>query len=89
METLRIQSSLVRLGDTVLSTGQTSLIVDPPNGRAPFVSHAAVRDYYFAHVEYDYIYNRLGSLPIAESQAPCFRLITTHIDSYKHRIRCR
>ena len=45
-------------GDTVLSTGQTSLIVDPPNGRAPLrESAAAVRDYYFAHVEDDYIYN--------------------------------
>ena len=45
-------------GDTVLSTGQTSLIVDPPNGRAPLrESAAAVRDYYFAHVEDDYIYH--------------------------------
>ena len=41
-------------GDTVLSTGQTSLIVDPPNGRAPLrESAAAIRDYYFAHVEDD------------------------------------
>ena len=45
-------------GDTVLSTGQTSLIVDPPNGRAPLrESAAAVRDYYFDHVEDDYIYS--------------------------------
>ena len=45
-------------GDTVLSTGQTSLIVDPPNGRAPLrESAAAVREYYFAHVEDDYIYS--------------------------------
>lgn len=45
-------------GDTVLSTGQTSLIVDPPNGRAPLrESAAAVRDYYFAHVEDHYIYH--------------------------------
>ena len=45
-------------GDTVLSTGQTSLIVDPPNGRAPLRdSAAAIRDYYFAHVEDDYIYS--------------------------------
>ena len=45
-------------GDTVLSTGQTSLIVDPPNGRAPLrESAAAIRDYYFAHVEDDYIYS--------------------------------
>ena len=45
-------------GDTVLSTGQTSLIVDPPNGRAPIrESAAAVRDYYFAHVEDDYVYH--------------------------------
>lgn len=45
-------------GDTVLSTGQTSLIVDPPNGRAPLrESAAAIRDYYFAHVEDDYIYH--------------------------------
>ena len=45
-------------GDTVLSTGQTSLIVDPTNGRAPLrESAAAIRDYYFAHVEDDYIYS--------------------------------
>ena len=45
-------------GDTVLSTGQTSMIVDPPNGRAPIrESAAAERDYYFAHVEDDYIYH--------------------------------
>ena len=45
-------------GDTVLSTGQTSLIVDPPNGRAPLrESAAAVRDYYFAHVEDHYSYH--------------------------------
>ena len=45
-------------GDTVLSTGQTSLIVDPPNGRAPLrESAAAIRDYYFAHVEDDYVYH--------------------------------
>ena len=43
-------------GDTVLSTGQTSLIVDPSNGRAPIrESAAAVRDYYFAHIEDDYV----------------------------------
>ena len=45
-------------GDTVLSTGQTSLIVDPPNGRAPIRESAAtVRDYYFAHIEDDYVYH--------------------------------
>jgi hypothetical protein len=45
-------------GDTVLSTGQTSLIVDPSNGRAPIrESAAAVRDYYFAHIEDDYVYH--------------------------------
>ena len=45
-------------GDTVLSTGQTSLIVAPANGRAPLrESAAAIRDYYFAHVEDDYIYS--------------------------------
>lgn len=39
-------------GDTVLSTGQTSMIVDPANGRAPIRPEAeAVRDYGFAHVE--------------------------------------
>ncbi len=39
-------------GDTVLSTGQTSMIVDPPNGRAPIRPEAeAKRDYGFAHVE--------------------------------------
>jgi len=45
-------------GDTVLSTGQTSLIVDPPNGRAPIRASAeAVRDYGFAHIEDNYIYH--------------------------------
>jgi len=45
-------------GDTVLSTGQTSLIVDPSNGRAPIRESAAVvRDYYFAHIEDDYVYH--------------------------------
>lgn len=39
-------------GDTVLSTGQTSMVVDPPNGRAPIRPEAAARrDYGFAHVE--------------------------------------
>ena len=38
-------------GDTVLSTGQTSMIVDPPDGRAPIRPEAeASRDYGFAHV---------------------------------------
>lgn len=45
-------------GDTVLSTGQTSMIVDPPNGRAPIRESAlATRDYYFANVENHYIYH--------------------------------
>jgi len=45
-------------GDTVLSTGQTSLIVDPPTGRAPIRESALqVRDYFFEHVEDDYIYH--------------------------------
>ena len=39
-------------GDTVLSTGQTSMITDPPSGRAPIRPEAeAKRDYGFAHVE--------------------------------------
>lgn len=39
-------------GDTVLSTGQTSMIVDPPTGRAPIRPEAeAARDYGFAHVQ--------------------------------------
>ncbi len=39
-------------GDTVLSTGQTSMIVDPANGRASIRPQAAARrDYGFAHVE--------------------------------------
>lgn len=43
-------------GDTVLSTGQTSMITDPPSGRAPIRPEAeAVRDYGFAHVEDHYI----------------------------------
>lgn len=45
-------------GDTVLSTGQTSMIVDPPNGRAPIKESAlAIRDFFFANVENDYIYH--------------------------------
>ena len=44
-------------GDTVLSTGQTSLITDPPTGRAPIRPEAeAQRDYYSAHVEDSYEY---------------------------------
>jgi len=43
-------------GDTILSTGQTSLIVDPPNGRAPIRPEAEkIRDYNFAHVTDSYI----------------------------------
>ena len=35
-------------GDTVLSTGQTSLVVDPPTGRAPIRESAQqTRDYFF------------------------------------------
>lgn len=45
-------------GDTVLSTGQTSMIVDPPNGRAPIRPEAeAKRDYGFAHVEDHWVYH--------------------------------
>ena len=45
-------------GDTVLSTGQTSLIVEPATGRAPIRESALrIRDYYFDHVEDDYIYH--------------------------------
>ncbi|HBW82815.1 MAG TPA: hypothetical protein DEF79_02120 [Gammaproteobacteria bacterium] len=45
-------------GDTVLSTGQTSMIVDPSNGRAPIRKSAlATRDFYFANVENDYKYH--------------------------------
>ena len=42
-------------GDTVLSTGQTSLIVDPVSGLAPIRPQAeAIRDYNFAHVSDSY-----------------------------------
>ncbi len=45
-------------GDTVLSTGQTSMVVDPPNGRAPIRPEAAAkRDYGFAHVEDHWLNN--------------------------------
>lgn len=45
-------------GDSVLSTGQTSLIVDPPNGRAPLRPEAEDRrDYHFANVENDYVHH--------------------------------
>ena len=43
-------------GDTVLSTGQTSMIVEPANGRAPIREEAAARrDYGFANVENHYV----------------------------------
>jgi len=45
-------------GDTVLSTGQTSVIVDPPSGRAPIRPEAeAARDYDFAHIEDHYVHH--------------------------------
>ncbi len=45
-------------GDTVLSTGQTSLIVDPTNGRAPIRPEAeAQRDYDFANIEDSYVHH--------------------------------
>ena len=45
-------------GDTVLSTGQTSMITDPPNGRAPIRPEAeAIRDYAFAHLEDSWTYH--------------------------------
>lgn len=45
-------------GDTVLSTGQTSLILDPPSGRAPIRPEAeAARDYDFAHIEDHYVHH--------------------------------
>ncbi|SVA51770.1 uncharacterized protein METZ01_LOCUS104624 [marine metagenome] len=44
-------------GDTVLSTGQTSLIVDPPDGRAPIKSWASeAKAYGLAHEGEDYRY---------------------------------
>lgn len=45
-------------GDTVLSTGQTSMIVDPPNGRASIRPEAEeIRDYGFAHVQDHWTYH--------------------------------
>ena len=42
-------------GDTVLSTGQTSIVVDPPTGKAPIGADAlATRDYYFDHITDSY-----------------------------------
>jgi len=42
-------------GDTVLSTGQTSLVVDPPTGRVAIRAQAeAQRDFDFAHVTDSY-----------------------------------
>ena len=44
-------------GDTVLSTGQTSLVVDPPDGRAPIKAWASdTKAYYLAHEGEDYQY---------------------------------
>tara|TARA_B110000858_G_scaffold189336_1_gene235943 strand:+ start:6806 stop:7831 length:1026 start_codon:yes stop_codon:yes gene_type:complete len=45
-------------GDTVLSTGQASMIIDPPSGRAPIRPEAeAIRDYAFAHLEDSWTYH--------------------------------
>jgi len=44
-------------GDSVLSTGQTSLVVDPPEGRVPIRPEAeARRDYNFAHVNDSWVH---------------------------------
>lgn len=44
------------MGETLLSTRQTSLIVDPPNGRAQIRDSAMqVRDYRMQHLEDDYL----------------------------------
>jgi hypothetical protein len=44
------------LGDSVMSTGQTSLIVDPPNGRAPIREAAwEIRESRAQHLEDDYL----------------------------------
>jgi hypothetical protein len=74
-------------GDTVLSTGQTSLIVDPPDGRAPIRPEAeAARDYYFTHVEdsYEYmtVWDRCISRGIPGSMLPAgynnaYRIVQT------------
>ena len=46
------------MGGTVMSTGQTSLIVDPPNGRAPLQDAAwESRQYDLDHLEDDYIHH--------------------------------
>ncbi len=44
-------------GDTMLATGQTSLIVDPPNGQAPIRDWALeAKAYHLAHQHEDYRY---------------------------------
>lgn len=46
------------MGGAVLSTGQTSLIMDPPNGRAPIRDTAwKARQYDLEHLEDSYVYH--------------------------------
>jgi hypothetical protein len=74
-------------GDTVLSTGQTSIVVDPPTGKAPIRPDAeAIRDYYFDHVtdsyEYMTVWDRCITRGIPGSMLPAgynnaYRIVQT------------
>lgn len=62
-------------GDTVLATGQTSLIVDPPDGQAPIKAWAlAAKEYNLAHQHEDYRllspYDRCVSRGVPGSMLP-------------------
>jgi hypothetical protein len=47
---------LYAMAEDVLSTRQTSMIIDPPNGRAPITESAwQIREYKLEHVEDDYV----------------------------------
>ena len=74
----RLQSGLPDSGDTVLSTGQTSMIIDPRTGVRPFSSLRWRRDFYFANVENDYIYHTVWIAASREAcRAPCCRQAIT------------
>jgi hypothetical protein len=46
------------MGEAVLSTRQTSMIIDPPNGRAPIRDSAwQIREYNLEHLEDDYLHH--------------------------------
>lgn len=70
-------------GDSLLSTGQTSLIVDPPNGQAPIRESALqVRDYKLANLEDDYIHHSVWDRCITRG-VPGAMLPTLYNNAYR------